>query len=612
MQTRAGRRHHLLTTNKMRPAALPTIRLLDPHTINQIAAGEVVERPASALKELIENALDAGASTVNVELEAAGVRRIEVSDDGCGMDRESALMALQRHATSKIERIEDLSRVVSMGFRGEALPAIASVSVMTLESGFDEGRRIRVRVESGQISDEPSVAGPRGTKITIEDLFATTPARLKFLKSDSTELSQCVEVVGRAAMARPDVRFSLKHNGSTLLQTSGSDSLATAVAEVWGRDAARGLVAFDKFDGTIRAWGLISPPHFTKPTRSHQWVFVNQRPMKARILTAALDQATRSLTPERRYPLVVLCIEVDPASIDVNVSPTKSEVKFNREGPVFDVVRRAIREALLEAGMVPDAAGLAAANEAMRGLQPQTGAPLWMSIDAQRPLSSGEMSPDQSLRLPFGEHNYAPPSFADSPTALPDLLSGLRVLGQVDKTFIIAENDAGMLIIDQHVAHERIIYERLRNTRGSLPIEVQPLLTPEVVHLERRALEEVKPRLQELREVGFDCEIFGDDSLLVRSVPALARGRGPMAILRDILDQLAEGQTEGCIVPARDEVYILASCKMAIKAGDVIGIREMEQLIQDLSETENPYFCPHGRPISILMPKGDLRRRFKR
>lgn len=595
----------------MRTESSPTIRLLDPHTINQIAAGEVVERPASALKELIENALDAGAATISVELDASGVKRIEVSDDGCGMDRDSALMALQRHATSKIERIEDLSRVVSMGFRGEALPAIASVSVLTLESGSEDGRRIRLRVDAGDIKDEPSVAGPKGTRITVEDLFATTPARLKFLKSDSTELSQCVEVVGRAALARPDVRFTLKHNGSVLLQTSGSSSLATAVAEVWGRDAARGLVPFDRFDGTVRAWGLISPPHFTKPTRSHQWTFVNQRPMKSRILTAALDQATKSLTPERRYPLALLCIEIDPASIDVNVSPTKSEVKFTREGPVFDVVRRAIRDALLEAGMVPDAAGLAAANDAMRAMQPSGASPLWMSFVAQSPLGVSPSTPDNHS-LPFSEPAYAPPDPGASPTALPDLMAGLRVLGQVDKTFIIAENDAGMLIIDQHVAHERIIYERLRNTRGALPIEVQPLLTPEVMHLERRALEEVKPRLQELREVGYDCEIFGDDSLLVRSVPALARGRGPIAILRDILDQLAEGQTEGCIVPARDEVYILASCKMAIKAGDVIGIREMEQLLQDLSETENPYFCPHGRPISILMPKGDLRRRFKR
>ncbi len=595
----------------MLPETPPTIRLLDPHTINQIAAGEVVERPASALKELIENSLDAGAATILVELEASGVKKIEVSDDGCGMNRESAILALQRHATSKIERIEDLTRVVSMGFRGEALPAIASVSVLTLESGSEDGRRIRLRVDGGDIKDEPSVAGPKGTRIAVEDLFATTPARLKFLKSDSTELSQCVEVVGRAALARPDVRFTLKHNGSVLLQTSGSSSLATAVAEVWGRDAARGLVPFDRFDGTVRAWGLISPPHFTKPTRSHQWTFVNQRPMKSRILTAALDQVTRSLTPERRYPLAVLCIEIDPAAIDVNVSPTKSEVKFTREGPVFDVVRRAIRDALLEAGMVPDAAGLAAANEAMKALQPPGPSPLWMSFVAQSPLTPTPAAP-ANHSLPFSEPGYAPPDPSAAPTALPDLLAGLRVLGQVDKTFIIAENDAGMLIIDQHVAHERIIYERLKNSRGALPIEIQPLLTPEVIHLDRRALEEVRPRLQELKEVGYDCEIFGDDSLLVRSVPGLARGRSPMQILRDILDQLADGQTEGCIVPARDEVYILASCKMAIKAGDVIGIREMEQLLQDLSETENPYFCPHGRPISILMPKGDLRRRFKR
>lgn len=278
------------------------IRLLDPHTVNQIAAGEVVERPASALKELVENALDAGATQVDVEVQGAGTRLIQVSDNGCGMDRESAETALLRHATSKITSVDDLMSVLTLGFRGEALPSIASVSRMTLSTGQKDGLRTQFVVDGGQKSELRSISGPQGTTIRVEDLFYNTPARLKFLKSDATELALCVEVVSKAALARPDVRFILKSENSILLQTSGTGDLHTTLSEIWGRDTARVMIPVDLFGGSARVRGFVSPPHFTKPTRSQQWLFVNGRPMKSRSLTAALDQACRSLTPEKRYP----------------------------------------------------------------------------------------------------------------------------------------------------------------------------------------------------------------------------------------------------------------------------------------------------------------------
>ena len=575
------------------------IRLLDPHTVNQIAAGEVVERPASALKELVENALDAGATQVEVEVQGAGTRLIQVSDNGCGMDRESAETALLRHATSKITSVDDLMSVLTLGFRGEALPSIASVSRMTLSTGQKDGLRTQFVVDGGQKSEPKSISGPQGTTIRVEDLFYNTPARLKFLKSDATELALCVEVVSKAALARPDVRFILKSENSILLQTSGTGDLHTTLSEIWGRDTARVMIPVDLFGGSARVRGFVSPPHFTKPTRSQQWLFVNGRPMKSRSLTAALDQACRSLTPEKRYPLALLMIEIDPSRIDVNVSPTKSEVKFHQEGAVFDVVRRSVRDALLSTGMVPTIEELGRADAAIRDVYAPPPAPLQSMLFAQQPLGM----PGSAVVEPYE------PMIS---TALPDMMQGLKILGQVDRTFIIAENDHAMLIIDQHVAHERILYEMLVRTRGSGAIETQQLLEPELIHLERRAIEAVMPRLSELKEVGYEVEAFGTDSLIVRSVPALFRGPKPLTVLRDLLDQMADGVPSGCAMPARDEVFIMASCKMAIKAGDVISMAEMERLVQDLAQTDNPYLCPHGRPITIQMPKTELRRRFKR
>jgi DNA mismatch repair protein MutL len=573
------------------------VRLLDAHTVNQIAAGEVVERPASVVKELVENALDAGATDVRVELEAAGRRLIRVTDDGHGMPAEAARLALHRHATSKISTADDLLSLATLGFRGEALPSIASVSRVRLATATEDGPRATLDVDAGAVADAAPEAGPRGTDVAVRDLFHNTPARLKFLKSDATELSACVEGLSRYALARPDVRFSLTHDGALLLATSGSGDLATAVAEVWGRETARALVSVDSFNGSARVRGLVSPPYFTKPTRSHQWLFVNGRPVRNRILLAALDQAYRALTPEKRYPVAVLMLDVDPARLDVNVSPTKSEVKFHSEGGVFDAVRRAVGDALLAAGMVPTLGAVESANEALR----ESAGPgaFAGSFLAQQPLS-GTAGEQPSLLSD------------DVPGTLPDLLSWLRVFGQIDATFILAENERGVLLIDQHVAHERVLYEKLREQRGSGAVESQALLAPETLHLDPGQALRLFERLDQLRAVGYDLEPFGADSVIVRAVPGVFRGRHPLAALKDLASEVADGTGHGCLTAARDDVFVMAACKMAVKAGDKLGLPEIERLLQDLAETENPYFCPHGRPITIVLPKSDLYRRFKR
>ncbi|ARU39645.1 hypothetical protein CCB80_00180 [Armatimonadetes bacterium Uphvl-Ar1] len=591
-----------MSSAPLSPPHIPPIRLLDNHTINQIAAGEVIERPASAIKELVENSLDAGATQVTIRLADAGRTLIEVADNGHGMAPEEAQIALLRHATSKINCAEDLNQILSYGFRGEALPSIASVSHLTLSTSSADGSRTVLFVEEGRISPRPAEPGPHGTTITVEHLFANVPARLKFLKTDTTEINLIAETINKFAILRPDVAFRLLHHDTTLIRTSGSGDSLTALAEVWSPELARALVPFTTSNGYATVSGFISPPHLTKPTRAMQWLFVNGRSVRSRTLTAAIDQAYRSLTPDRRYPIAVLFIDLNPAEIDVNVSPTKSEIKFHREGGVFDAVRRGIKDSLLSHGMVPSLADISAVNEALN-LHTQSSIPF--------DLASFAIAAQSPLNTPYSSQPIPEPSDPNS-QHLPDLLNGLRILGQVDQTFILAENNDSLLIIDQHVAHERILYEMLCNTRGTTPIERQRLLEPVTLPVERRVAALLTDHLPELELMGFEVELFGADSLLVRSIPALGRGKSALAVLQDLLDELAEGSTQPNYTPTRDDVYIMCSCKMAIKAGDPLGQAEMQKLIEDLALTENPYLCPHGRPITITWPKGDLRRRFKR
>lgn len=622
------------------PEAEPRVRLLDALTIDQIAAGEVVERPASVVKELVENALDAGAERIEVELWDSGRRKVRVADNGHGMSRADLELSVQRHATSKIRSSGDLSRVTTLGFRGEALPSIASVSRLTIASGTSDGLRHRLAVEGGHLRGIEALSGSGGTEVIVEDLFFNTPARLKFLKSDASELAACVEVVSRMALAHPSASFRLVHNGNELLATSGRGDLLVAIVEVWGRDLARTLAPVSGTAGPIEVRGYVSPPHVTKPTRSHQWLYVNGRPIRSRALMAALDSAYRSFTPERRHAVVVLDLRIPLADVDVNVSPTKSEVRFRSEGLVFDAVRHSIAGALLDHGMIPSAGAIATANQALEEAQPgqmrlvhgptfgtsglrqcgsftepaaswaeqvafavAAGAPLEGSLASVR-AASGEKDGEQTGEgLASGEA----PSVRTS-----SFLEGLRVIGQAMNTFVLAENAMGILIVDQHVAHERILYERIRDSRSQGGIARQALLTPEPFEVDARSAERVRRHLGDLSAVGFELEEFGKTAFLVRSVPAVMRRQRPLELLRDLVDEMSDSAGYSQLTPAADTVWILSACKMAVKAGDALAPAEMERLLLDLAETENPYFCPHGRPITLVLHRSDLMRKFKR
>ncbi len=599
------------------------IRLLDSHTVNQIAAGEVVERPASVVKELVENALDAGATRIEIDLVNSGKTLIRVSDNGTGMSAEDASLALQRHATSKIRAVDDLERVLSLGFRGEAIPSIASVSRLSLSTAESDGLRTVLKVVGGKIEEPNAEAGPKGTEIRVEELFYNTPARLKFLKSDTTEVGQAMDHVSRYAMAYPNVAFLMRHNGQLAIQTSGAGDRQAAAADIWGRDLARVLASVNLEIGGMHLTGFVSPPHVTKPTRAFQYVYVNGRPVRTRTLTAAIDQAFRDITPDRRFPLLVLMINIDPARVDVNVSPTKSEVKFQHEGQAFEAIRMALKSALMEHGMMPNLASVASVNDALAEIEAtrKTAAVAqWNSDVAQHhvgrePLTegifgSGWLQPEAPLLPVFRPEG--PVSEGNGPMPFVHLVEGLRVIGQAMKTFIIAETHHGLVIIDQHVAHERILYEYLCGVKGAAAIEKQVLLVPQTLHLDRRSCLLIQDRLDEIRAVGFDLDPFGGESFVVRAVPAAIKNKDPLKILRDMVDELVESSVTRRLVPTREQIWITSSCKMAVKAGDTLSITEMERLIHDLAYTENPYLCPHGRPITVTLSAEALLRLFKR
>lgn len=599
------------------PTLEPRVRLLDPHTINQIAAGEVVERPASVVKELVENALDAGATRIEIELKDAGKSLIRITDDGCGMTPEDAKSALQRHATSKIQGIEDLLAVGTLGFRGEAVPSIASVSHFQMATATEDGARYRLTVEGGQVVQEAWEAGPKGTEILVEDLFFNTPARLKFLKSNTTEVGAILDFCSRYAMAFPHVAFTVKHENQVALQTTGQDGRFEAICEVWNRDYARAMVEALVEGPRFRVHGYVSPPHLTRTTRAYQFIFVNGRPVKSRTLSIALDQAYRDLTPEKRFPMVALWFDIDPELIDINVSPTKSEVRFQHESIAFDALRSAVRSALLQHGMMPDAGAIFNANQAIVAAQPQE-----FQLPGVDPLQTLWTQLQQNQAPPMPATNEAGFAIAspegskalDGPNRYPfaDLLDGLRVIGQAMNTFIIAETKRGIVIIDQHVAHERIIYEYLCGLKGASAIERQPLLVPQTLHLDRAAALLFTEKLEEIESVGFRLEPFGGESFVIREVPAAIRSKDPVKMLRDLADELAQTSVSRKLVPTREQIWIMSSCKLAVKAGDPLSLPEMEKLIADLATTENPYLCPHGRPITITMSKEDLLRKFYR
>ncbi len=617
------------------------IVLLDENTANRIAAGEVVERPASAVKELVENSIDAGATQIVISLMEGGKQRIEVVDNGCGMSQEDAVLSLQRHATSKIRTSDDLFAIRTLGFRGEALPSIASVSHFSLTTRAEgETSGVKIMVRGGDIESLEEIGGRNGTMIVVEELFYNTPARLKFLKSTPTEIARVLEVVGHLAIAHPQISFRVREGGYERLSTPGSGDPLGALTAVWGRDVARYLRPIRLESPGLCVSGYICTPEVSRPGRSHELFCVNGRPIKSRLLSHALEDAFRSLTPDSRYPIAAVFVEISPDRVDVNVHPTKSEVKFTRDGDVHHAVSQAVKTALMAYGVLPvigESGSPYSAPPASRSLssgssdvQPTLPGRDFerlarIASDAFKPVESAanpnafpasdgsvEMAPAEVRDLASESNDPFQESAAPDYRPFAEKLRGFRVLGQAQNTYIIAITDQGIAFIDQHVAHERVLYERLTVKRLEMGIPSQRLVMPLTLSLGVAEASLLLQKLDDFAAAGWEIEPFGRETFLVRAVPALVRKQTCEPLLRDMIDELANLSVSRRLIVQRDHVTITNACKMAVKAGDLLTMEEMVGLLEQLAETRNPYVCPHGRPIVVTIPYLELERKFKR
>jgi len=556
------------------------IRRLPDHLVNKIAAGEVVERPASAAKELVENALDAAASLITVDLRDGGAALVRVTDDGVGMTAEELPLALERHATSKLPSDADLDAIATLGFRGEALAAIAAVSRFTVTSrarGAAEG--LRLGGEGGVIAQRLAVPAESGTSVEVRDLFFNTPARLKFLKSPATELGATLRAVTQLALAQPAVQFRVAHNGRAALTAPAAKDVRERAAAVWGWPTAQRLLRVDRTEHGLHVHGLASPPDLTRGGRDDVVIVVNGRPVRDPALLQAALAAYRPLLARDRFPLVVLAVDMPAADVDANVHPTKAWVRFRHPRLVQEMLMAALRDALRAPDVVPTMGAASGVTWSAGGAMAENAAPA-----------------DQHALFAETPAAYAPGRFG-------------RVLGQVQDTFIVATSDDEVFFLDQHVVHERVLFERLESDLAAGAPPSQTLLFPETVDLPpaaRALLERWRPTLERL---GFAFEPGPGGALVVSAVPVLLKGDEPRRVLEAAVDELGGPKAE---VPALERALAFVACRGAIKANTPLAREEMERLVADLDRTRTPYFCPHGRPIVSRVSMQDIRRELKR
>jgi DNA mismatch repair protein MutL len=552
----------------------------------------VVERPASIVKELIENGLDAGSTKISVEIASGGIESIRVVDDGCGIVREELATAFERHATSKFDDSEDLSRILTLGFRGEALPSIAAAAVVETVSrppAYDAAAAITLGPDVSPSLE--SRGAPVGTAITVKELFAQQPARRKFLRSPASEAGAIAAVLSAYALAYPDVRFALSVDGRQTLMTTGSGDLRDAASAVYGADVAAGMIEVRPGEGTIQVSGLIGRPQVSRAGRGYVTLFVNRRWITNRRLTFAVEQAYEGLLMTGRRPIAVLNLRVPHEEVDVNVHPTKAEVRFRDESSVFGALQKSVREALMSSAPVPDVRRPQEGSRLQLEGQP-TAAVLWQRgvevEDARRAAGTATLPHPDSL----------------TPA---QTLPMLRVIGQFGAVYIIAEGPDGMYLIDQHAAHERVLYDRFVQRRASSSPEVQGLLEPLAVELTPKQRALLEREQDALRAHGLELEPFGDGAYVVRALPGALTGEPREAVSQFLDLVLEEPEADG-----RDRVAMSLACHGAVRAGKTLSAEEMRDLVRQLEETATPNTCPHGRPTMVHMSADLLAREFGR
>jgi DNA mismatch repair protein MutL len=590
------------------------IRRLPPELINRIAAGEVVERPASALKELVENSLDAGAKQVAVRLHAGGLELIEVADDGSGMSGDEMRLALERHATSKLAGNE-IDRVTSFGFRGEALPSIASVSRLTLESRVRGADGWRIAIDHGQVAGEGPAALPPGTRIRVEGLFDKVPARRKFLRSPRAEYAACLDAVKRLAMARTDVAFTLDHDGRRILTLQPSAAPAR-VAELLSHELDRHGIGIDCARDGLRLTGVISLPTFNRGMADQQFLFVNSRPVKDRLLVGALRAAYRDLIARDRHPIAALFLDVPLEEVDVNVHPAKTEVRFRDPAAIRGLIIGGLRHALEE-----ESQRSAAREQAAAPVMWTTGASYDDALNRQA-LTNGDAVEQQSWAPAFArvtnvrddQRLFEPAPAARAEAAVESVPSyPLGVArGQVAGTYIVAEAEDGLVIVDQHAAHERLVLERMRAAREGAAIVGQALLVPEVVELEEPDCDRLESCAPDLASMGLELERFGPTSMLVRSVPAALGKSDAAALLADMAAEIAELGGPMSLGDKLDHVAATIACHGSVRAGRILSVAEMNALLREMEVTPRSGQCNHGRPTWVKLGHGEIEKLFGR
>ncbi|HEY5674576.1 MAG TPA: DNA mismatch repair endonuclease MutL [Malonomonas sp.] len=603
------------------------IQVLPEELCNKIAAGEVVERPSSVVKELLENSLDAGASDILIELESGGKKLIRISDNGCGMSRQDAFLSLERHATSKIRTDTDLFALQTLGFRGEALASIASVSRLRLRTcASDDGLGQEVYAEGGAIKRADELGLPRGTVIEIRNLFFNMPARSKFLRKEQTELGHAADVVTKQALANPGVSFRLKHNDRTLLDLRREKGVRERVAALLGRSLLTDLLEVDRQAGDdLQLSGLISQPQLTRSAASHIYTFINGRYIRDRVVQHAVMDGYRHLLMKGRYPVVVLFLQIDPAQVDVNVHPTKHEVRFREQALVHDFIVQALQQTLRPADWVAqaqqheiedsaetavDATVIAPPTAYAASRERVSEAQVSYQAAAERPLPPVVPAPENTMSIT----SVPPPAeqFALPVTDGKGFFSSLQLLGQYHQSYLLCQDGDDLLLIDQHAAHERIGFEKLRKSYGSGTLASQSLLFPEILELDFRSAAALNENCQELERLGFEIEPFGGKSFALKTIPQLLPNRQAGQLVIDVALELERIGRTGQLQESIDEILILMACHGVIRANQALSAEESRALLRELDQVDFKANCPHGRPVLQRLTLTEIERKFRR
>lgn len=594
------------------------IVVLSEEVANQIAAGEVVERPASIVKELVENSIDAGARDIRIDLAQGGCESIRITDNGSGIEREDAALVFERHATSKITRLDDLDYAQSFGFRGEAMASIASIArVEMLTRRPEDLSGTRVAAKAGHILEISPAGGPPGTQIDVTDIFANVPARRKFLKTQNTEQSACLDSITRLALAHPEVRFQVKNDGRELFSAPVVSTISERISMIMGDDFAHHCLTITEQKENVRLAGFISRPELTKSNSKSVFLYVNSRFIRDNSLTHAALAAYRQVIEPRRYPAAVLFIDLPGEDVDINVHPAKLEVRFKDSRAIYDLVSKAISLCLASAQTSPDALAYRLTPRSATSVS----SGFWRPKDSSSPVNEPrEIYSRQNLRQAINDDLFsrAGNNLADVPAPVEDVscrktitFADRTYLGQFADTYLVFGGNNGLMLLDQHAAHERIILERLKESSAKKAVS-QPLLMPEVVSLAPSQIILFEGALPMLAEIGLDLEIFGRDTIVVKALPALLPHVLPSEIISDLADQLAGDQNQPSLLERKEKILASLACRAAIKANAALSSDEVSALCRDLEQTPFNATCPHGRPISVQFSLYEIERMFKR